>query len=642
MARKDLERSVSRGRKLKARIGLIVGAAAVIAACIAVRQYSGPEPASAKTPAAGTTSARAAAKAAEPAPPDQAALKVVAVVNGQEITRDELAVECLRHYGKDVLEKIVNKYLISQHCKSRGIVVTRGEVDAEIDRLARKLGGVSTDQWLKMLEQERGIKPAQYASDMIWPTLALRKLASDRLTVTRQELVEAYETQFGPSVKARMIAFEDEAKARQIRAAAVKNPAEFGNLARQHSVDVNSASANGLIQPIHKHLGNKEIEQAAFALEPGQISQVIPVSGQFVILKSEGLQPARNVALQQVEPSLTEAIRDRKLRTAAADVFRELQKNATVTNVFNDPVKSRQMPGVAATINEHKITVRELAEECIDRHGKEVLEGTIARRLIEQALKERKIVVTDADVDREIARAAVAMGKTNARGEPDIKAWIEAVTKEQGITVELYRRDAVWPSIAVKKMVGENVTVTEEELQKGFEANYGPRVRCRAIVMDNNRRAQTVWDMARKTPTVKLFGDLAEQYSIEASSRALRGEIPPIQKYGGEPTIEKEAFALKAGEISGIVQVADKFIILFCEGRTEPMKVSFKEVRNLILEDIREKKLRLAMAKEFTRIQESAQIDNYLAGTSQSPQKPKGLKPGPQAPPTRQASRAAG
>ena len=37
---------------------------------------------------------------------------------------------------------------------------------------------------------------------------------------------------------------------------------------------------------------------------------------------------------------------------------------------------------------------------------------------------------------------------------------IETVTKEQGISVELYRRDAVWPSIAVKKLVGENVTVT--------------------------------------------------------------------------------------------------------------------------------------------------------------------------------------
>ena len=33
------------------------------------------------------------------------------------------------------------------------------------------------DQWLKLLKQEREVQPEQYANDIIWPTLALRKLA---------------------------------------------------------------------------------------------------------------------------------------------------------------------------------------------------------------------------------------------------------------------------------------------------------------------------------------------------------------------------------------------------------------------------------------------------------------------------------
>ena len=128
--------------------------------------------------------------------------------------------------------------------------------------------------------------------------------------------------------------------------------------------------------------------------------------------------------------------------------------------------------------------------------------------------------------------------------------------------------------------------------------------------------------MARKNPSEENFGELATQYSIEASSRALRGEVPPIQRHGGQPMLEKEAFTLQPGELSGIVQVdGSRFVILFCLGRTEPVQVDMASVRNLILEDIREKKLRIAMATYFQELQRNATIDNYLAGTSQSPSK---------------------
>jgi len=98
--------------------------------------------------------------------------------------------------------------------------------------------------------------------------------------------------------------------------------------------------------------------------------------------------------------------------------------------------------------------------------------------------------------------------------------------------------------------------------------------------------------------------------------------VPPIQKHSGQPLVEKEAFALKKGEISGIVQLeADKFVILFCEGRTVPAKVEFAAVRDVLQQDILEKKTRLAMADLFESLQENATIDNYLAGTTRLPKK---------------------
>ncbi len=307
-------------------------------------------------------------------------------------------------------------------------------------------------------------------------------------------------------------------------------------------------------------------------------------------------------------------------------MFKELQDKASVQIVFNNEELSRKMPGVASVVNQTKITTLELAEECISRHGVEVANGMISRRVLEQACKKRNISVTEKDEDEEIGRAAVAMGKVDAKGQPDIAGWLKAVKEEQGIEEDIYVHDAVWPSVALKKMVVGTVKVSEEDLKKGFDANYGPRVRCLAIVLNSQRLAQDVWEKARANNTTKSFGDLAEQYSVEASSRALRGEVKPIQKHGGQPGLEQEAFNLKPGELSGIVQVADKFVILRCEGFTEPVKVNFDEVKPMIYEDLLEKKLRVAMSQEYDRLMETAQVDNYLAGTSQSGRKPDGLR----------------
>lgn len=568
--------------------------------------------------------AAASALGAQPAGPQQPAkdakLQVVARVNGEDISRNELAKECLRHYGEDVLERMTKKYLIIQECKKRQIEVSQEEVNAEINRMATRFS-LPVDQWLTMLKQERGISPVQYSNDIIWPTLALKKLAGSQLQITEDEVRKEYEKYYGPAVKARMIACGNLEKAKRVLAVAKANPDQFGNLAKDESEDVNSASAKGLVNPIRRHLGFKEIEDAAFALKEGQISEVIAVAGQYVILKCEGHLPARSIKLEDARPQLEEAIRETKLGIVANGLFDELRKNAEVVNVLNDPVKSKQMPGVAALINGSKVSLEELAEMCIERHGEEVLAGTIQRRLLEQECKRRQVTVSEEEINAEIARAAAEMIEPKPDGSPNIEKWIDLITRQQGVSREVYRRDAVWPSVALKKLAGDKVEVTEEDMQRGFEANYGERVRCLAIVLDNHRRAQEVWQLARANATPEHFGELAEQYSVEAGSRALRGEVPPIQRHGGQPLLEKEAFALAPGELSSIIQIDQRFVILLCEGRTKPEPVKFEEVKDYIHADIFEKKLNLAMADYFQQLRAQATIDNYIAGTTQAPRK---------------------
>ncbi len=616
-------RSDETTKKRRLAIKSIIAGIGVLAVCFTARYYWSAEPAAARDTL--QSSRRQAASREMPTAPPVAcrdvAPETVAMVNGRKVSRKTLSIECLRHYGEDVLESYVNKRLIAIQCKQHKINVTREEIEGEIQRMASSFG-LPVKQWYHLLEKERGIKPAQYAEDIIWPTLALRKLAGDRLAVTQEELTTAYETQFGAAVQCRIISCASPQRAQQVRAAVVENPEAFGAWAKKYSEDTPSASVMGRIPPIRKHAGHEAIEKAAFGMEDGQISPVLNVDGQYVILKREKGIEARGVRFEDAQERLAKMIEQRKLRIVSHDLFRELQDQADVLNVLNDPQKRKQMPGIAAIVSGQKITMRELAEECIKRHGTQVLEGLINRMLIEQACEKNNIKITDRELTEEIVRAAEASVVPKADGSPDVEAWIELVTKQQDISREVYISDSVWPSVALKKLVGNDITISEEDIRRGFDANYGPKVRCRAIVLDNLRRAQTVWEKARQNPTVDHFGRLAQEYSIEAASRELKGKVPPIKQNGGQPVLEREAFALQTGEISGIIQAGGHFVILLCEGRTTPVGVQPAKVRDRIVEDIREKKTRKAMARLFAQLQEKASIDNYLAGTSQSPQRP--------------------
>ena len=622
MPRRDAnrDRSQQHAKSFWARNwGWIAGGAAVLAACVAIRSIGGPPDANAQAPGGNglrnvSATSPAATSAADPK-------QLAAVVNGQEVTRQELAGECLRVFGKEVLESLVNKHLISEYCARNKIVISTKDVDDEIEKMAKKFG-IPPEQYLKLLQTERNINPTQYAKDVVWPMIALRRLAASKLTVSPDELKDAYETEYGSAVQCRMIVSEDLKAIKEAYSKAKTNSDDFPNLAKNYSSDANIASAKGLFPPIRRHVGNPDLEQAAFSLKEKEISPIVQVDKQYIILMCENIVPAIQPAdFKQIREQLGETIKERKLHAAAAEVFQTLQKDARIVNIYNDPDKSRAMPGVAATVNDTRITMRELAEECIDRHGVEIIEGLINRKLLEQALKKQNVQVTQPHIDQEIAKTAAAMGKVTKNGDPDVEAWLKVVTEENHATVDSYIRDAVWPAAALKLLVGKTVKITDEDLQKGYEANYGPRVRCRAIVVNTQRRAQEVWSLAREKRTAEYFGELAEQYSIEAGSRALKGKVPPIQRHGGQPLLEKEAFSLNPGDLSGIITVSDKFVILFCEGYTEPTKVRFEEVRDLMYEDLYDKKLRIAMNKQYDLLKEQAQVDNYVTGSTHSSKK---------------------
>ncbi len=539
---------------------------------------------------------------------------VVAVVNADPITRSMLSEATVDRFGDEILENMINRYLILQECNQRGIEVTKQEVSDEIRRLAGKFG-LSMESYLNLLQENRQITASQYSREIIWPMLSLRKLVANQVKVTDEEFNRAYLSQFGEAVKCRLIMVEDRGKAMELHQQASANPQQFNLLAKQYSEDEASASVGGLIPPIRRYTGDSRLEDAAFALANGEVSPVLQLGDQWIFLQAVRRIPASTPSPQSlpaIKEQINDRIRDEKVRVSAGELFAKLQEKSNIVKVLGDESLEKQNPGVAAVVNGQQVLISQVGEEAIKRYGADVLEGEINRKLLMQELRSEKKQVAQVDLDQEIAAGAIASGYVEADGNADLGGWFDSITSDGKTTVDLYVQDVVWPSAALRKLVEDSVEVTQVDLENGFEAAYGPRVEVLAVVLSDQRTAQKVWEMARDNPTDAFFGGLAEQYSVEPVSSSNQGKVPPIRRHGGQPAVEKEAFSLKPGELSGIISTGGKYLVLRCQGYTEPVVSDPGVVQAELLRDLSDRKTKQAMAAHFEQMVEDAEIDNFL------------------------------
>lgn len=277
---------------------------------------------------------------------------------------------------------------------------------------------------------------------------------------------------------------------------------------------------------------------------------------------------------------------------------------------------------ILATVNNQAITYDVVARECFNRHGEEVLDTLINRLIIQQACQQKGISITAEQVQAEVAESAKKFNLP-------LDTWYQMLQAERGLTIEQYHNDVIWPMLALKKLAGQDMEVTEQEMQVGFERDYGERVKARMILIEgNHRQAGQIWEMCRTNPDD--FDRIAMEHSSDPNSRPLGGTIPPIRKHGLDENVESAAFKLKTGEISGVIQVdQNRYVILKCEGRTEPIVTDIREVWNDLYKQLSEEKTQVAVAKVFEKIKAESRVDNLLTRTTTGRQ---------QAPAIRQAS----
>jgi parvulin-like peptidyl-prolyl isomerase len=241
------------------------------------------------------------------------------VVNGQSILLQDLEREVNRAAGaatrQEILDGMIEMVLQEQAAIKAGITVTDAEVDALVQADIKARGQEAFEEWLAsndMTEQE------------YWEA-SRKELLIRRL---QEQIPEELPTT-AEHVHARHILVDTKEEAESILAQ-IQEGADFGTLAQTYSLDVTTRDRGGDLGFFPRGLLLvPELEEAAFALEPGQVSDVIHTEllGYHIIQVLERTErEISDLDMEMIKANQREAIRLwREQLWADADIERYIE-----------------------------------------------------------------------------------------------------------------------------------------------------------------------------------------------------------------------------------------------------------------------------------------------------------------------------
>jgi peptidyl-prolyl cis-trans isomerase C len=334
--------------------------AVLLAATAACQRNQPPAETSASTTAPATTAPAVAVAPAAPEPVPSELPPVLARVNGDDITRAEFeaAVRSLEgRAGQSVpaeqrdevyrglLNDLIAFRLLKQEAERRQLQPS----DAELNAALKELRG--------QFPNEAAFKQALAAQKMTLEQLrqeTREKLVVNQLlegevgasvVVTPAEISGFYEKnperfQQPEAVRASHILIgvaqdADESTRKTARARAeqvlkqARAGADFAQLARKHSND-SSAERGGDLGPIPRGQTVPAFEEAAFKLQPGQISDVVETPFGYHIIKVTDRQAARTVPFSEVTGRIEEYLEQERRGEKARAFVEQLKAQGQV------------------------------------------------------------------------------------------------------------------------------------------------------------------------------------------------------------------------------------------------------------------------------------------------------------------------
>jgi len=266
---------------------------------------------------------------------------VVAIVNGQKITKQELYNLLTATYGEDALDVLIRRTLIYQTAEKAGITATSAEVESELKKLINtEIEGLmrayrikdkadldkelaKVDSNLAQLEEKLSKKMRKQAEI----ELLAKKVMEKTITITEEELQKTYDQMYGEKIEASQIVFNTRREAEEALKK-LKSGADFATLAKNESIDRASAIRGGKMQPFSPKDG---IGAQVAHLKVGELSDIVKTDYGYHIIKIADKKAASNKGFKTVRGELEKIARNQHYKERLGPWMISLIENASIT-----------------------------------------------------------------------------------------------------------------------------------------------------------------------------------------------------------------------------------------------------------------------------------------------------------------------
>ena len=244
-----------------------------------------------------------------------------------------------------VIDSLINRELLYQQSKAKGIITNAEEIDNSIDQIKQRL---EAGQSFESLLAEMGIT-IETMRTQVGQANAIQKLLEvvvyPKAMVSEKESRIFFENnpqyfQKPEEVKASHILIQvapdagDEEKlaAREkIEEVQIKIEAgdDFAELARQYSEGPSNVSGGDLGYFDRKKM-LKPFSAAAFALKPGEVSDIVETRFGFHLIKVYDKKAKSSYVFEDIKDRLREILRQQKIKDETVGYLEELRKTADV------------------------------------------------------------------------------------------------------------------------------------------------------------------------------------------------------------------------------------------------------------------------------------------------------------------------
>ncbi len=251
---------------------------------------------------------------------------------------------------QQVLDQLITEQLLDQKIEEIGLEVTKEQAEEELAQIAAQQQPPMTIEDVKQIIAVSGESYETVIDDMrqrLGYTRLLEQQWEGKIDVTEEQARQYYqknEEQFAvpehvrashilitpdPSADNAEAANEDAREKAQNLLAQIREGADFATMAGEHSECPSSANGGDLGE-FGKGQMVPEFEQVAFAMEPGQVSDLVQTQFGWHIIKLTGKEGASVTSYEDIQPQLIEMLKQQQQAEIAEAYIQQLKDEAEI------------------------------------------------------------------------------------------------------------------------------------------------------------------------------------------------------------------------------------------------------------------------------------------------------------------------